>query len=182
LLPVRNWLIGIVVVLLVAMFSWVGVESTFAWTNTRDFCISCHEMESTVYEEFKGTIHDVNAAGVTATCADCHVPKIVFGKFFAKLRASKDVYHHLLGTIDTPEKFEARRLHMAERVWDYMRETDSRECRNCHVFGSMDLDSQVGRAARKHVTMRDPVIDNRATCIDCHKGVAHELPMDYEGD
>ncbi len=173
-----RYLMMFIGVLLVLVIAWIGVESTFAWTNTDEFCISCHEMEVTVYEEFLGTIHDINVAGVTATCADCHVPKPVFRKMIAKVKASKDLIHHFLGTIDTLEKFEARRLHMAEKVWDYMRETDSRECRDCHIFDAMDLDGQDGRAARKHVTMRDPVTGG--TCIDCHKGVAHELPMDYE--
>lgn len=43
--------------------------------------------------------------------AQTFVPKMI-----AKIRASKDVYHNILGTIDTPEKFNARRLHMAESV------------------------------------------------------------------
>ncbi len=171
-----RYLTMIIGVLLVVVISWAGIESTFDWTNTTEFCISCHEMEVTVYEEFLGSIHDVNVAGVRTSCADCHVPKPVFRKMIAKIKASKDLLHHFLGTVDTPEKFEANRLHMAEKVWDYMKATDSRECRNCHVFDAMDLAGQNGRAARKHEEMHE----TGETCIDCHKGEAHELPMDYE--
>ncbi|MFZ2509428.1 MAG: NapC/NirT family cytochrome c [Steroidobacteraceae bacterium] len=151
---------------------------TLAWTNTESFCISCHEMEAFVYEEFLDTVHDRNSGGVRATCIDCHVP-VEFGpKLLKKIIASKDVYHHLIGTLDTREKFQARRLHMAETVWSYMKATDSRECRGCHVAEKMDFDAQNGRAARKHEQMAT----SGKTCIDCHKGVAHALPDDYIDD
>ncbi len=65
---------------------------------------------------------------------------------------------------------------MAEAVWAKMKATDSRECRNCHSVESMLLDEQQCRAARKHENMQE----KGKTCIDCHKGVAHELPLDYE--
>jgi len=67
-------------------------------------------------------------------------------------------------------------LTMAKRVWEKMKDTDSRECRRCHVVDSMALDEQQGRAARKHESMKE----SGKTCIDCHKGVAHELPQDYD--
>ncbi|MDP6407512.1 MAG: NapC/NirT family cytochrome c, partial [Alphaproteobacteria bacterium] len=31
---------------------------------------------------------------------------------------------------------------MAEHVWDSMRASDSRECRNCHSFEAMDFHKQ----------------------------------------
>jgi nitrate/TMAO reductase-like tetraheme cytochrome c subunit len=81
-----------------------------------------------------------------------------------------------VGTIDTKEKYDEHRLSMAERVWEKMEATDSRECRRCHVVDSMAFDEQQGRAARKHESMKE----SGKTCIKCHKGVAHELPPDYE--
>ena len=83
--------------------------------------------------------------------------------------------HHLLGTVDTREKFRVRRLHMAQAVWTLLKATDSRECRACHEAGKMDLEAQDGRAARKHEQMAI----NGKTCIDCHKGIAHSLPDEY---
>ncbi|MBI3918064.1 MAG: NapC/NirT family cytochrome c [Betaproteobacteria bacterium] len=38
----------------------------------------------------------------------------------------------MIGTIDTPEKFEKERKMMAENVWKEMKASDSHECRNCH--------------------------------------------------
>ncbi len=177
--PLVRWRLPslLVGVLLIAsgILVWSAFSATLAWTNTEQFCISCHEMRSNMYEEFLDTIHDRNSAGVRATCVDCHVP-VAFGpKLAKKIRASKDVYHHLLGTLDNREKFRARRLQMAEAVWTYMKATDSRECRECHVAAKMELETQNGRAARKHEQM----VTSGKTCIDCHKGIAHDLPDDY---
>lgn len=152
-----------------------GVNGFFAYTNRMDFCISCHSMQGN-YEEYKETVHFKNASGVQAECADCHVPKEFFPKVAAKIYAVKDIYHEIIGTVDTPEKFEAHRWDMATRVWARMKATDSRECRSCHDFDDMDLSAQ-GRSARsKH--SRAPM--QGKTCIDCHKGIAHIQPDEPE--
>ena len=151
---------------------WGGFNTAMEATNTMAFCISCHEMRDTVYQEYKESVHYKNPSGVQATCSDCHVPKPWIYKFVRKIKATNELYHKALGTIDTPEKFEARRLYLAERVWESMRATDSRECRNCHNFDSMDLDEQDKYASKRHKR----ALDKGETCIDCHDGIAHELP------
>ncbi|VAW61906.1 Cytochrome c-type protein NapC [hydrothermal vent metagenome] len=163
--------------IITGIFSVVFFESTLAQTNTEKFCISCHEMQ-TNFSEYEDTPHDKNRTGVVATCPDCHVPKPFAAKILAKLYAVKDLYHHFAGTIDTEEKYETHRLTMAKRVWKYMEDTDSRECRSCHDVVSMDLSEQEGRAARKHKNLEQ----TGKTCIDCHKGIAHSLPDDYNED
>lgn len=140
-------------------------------TNEMEFCTSCHSMQI-VLEEFKETAHYSNPSGVRATCADCHVPQEFGPKMVAKVIAIKDVYHEILGTIDTPEKFEAHRWDMASRVWDKMKATNSRECHACHDFSSMDLTAQTRSARNRHARAED----EGQTCIDCHKGVAHKEP------
>jgi cytochrome c-type protein NapC len=146
-----------------------------AYTNEMEFCTSCHSMKINL-EEYKETLHYKNASGVQATCADCHVPKPFFPKMVAKIIAAKDVYHEIMGTIDTREKYEAHRWDMANRVWEKMRASNSRECRSCHEFGNMDLSEQ-GRSARK----RHPrAMDAGDACIDCHAGIAHEEPDEPE--
>lgn len=148
-----------------------AVDTVSSYTNRTEFCISCHTMQGN-YEEYKETVHFKNASGVQAKCADCHVPKQFTAKMSAKLFAVKDVYHQLVGTVDTPEKFEEHRWNMASRVWARMKETDSRECRSCHDFSNMDLSAQGRSARKKHA--RAPM--KGKTCIDCHKGIAHLLP------
>lgn len=54
---------------------------------------------------------------------------------------------------------------------------DSLECRNYHSSMAMDLSKQTARAADIHTRY---LLSNKATCIDCHKGIAHELP-DMQG-
>ena len=144
-------------------------------TNTTEFCTGCHTMQINL-EELKETAHYSNNSGVHAGCADCHVPKEFFPKMVAKVMAAKDVWHEILGTIDTPEKYEAYRWDMATSVWAKMKATDSRECRSCHNFENMDLSSQSRSARNRHG--RAP--DEGKTCIDCHKGVAHEEPDEPE--
>lgn len=149
---------------------WGGFNTAMEATNTMEFCISCHEMEDNVYTEYKPTIHHSNRSGVRATCSDCHVPKPWIHKMVRKIQASNEVLHKILGTIDTPEKFDKKRLKLAKHVWKGMKETDSRECRNCHNFESMNPVFQKPRARNQHLN----AFKTGQTCIDCHKGIAHK--------
>ena len=124
-IPLGGYLAAVFGVLL-----WGGFSTALELTNTESFCISCHEMRDTVYQEYRNSPHFKTTSGVIASCPDCHVPKPLLPKLLAKVKASADVYHTLVGSIDTPEKFNARRQLMAERVWAIMKATDSRECRN----------------------------------------------------
>jgi cytochrome c-type protein NapC len=133
-------------------------------------------MKDNVYAEFKGTIHDTNRTGVRATCPDCHVPKAFHHKIARKIEATfKELPNHLLGKIDTKEKFAAHRPEMAESVWASMRATDSRECRNCHKLDHMDFGKQDKSAKKKHSATLEK---QDKTCIDCHQGIAHTLPAE----
>ncbi len=157
---------------------WGGFNTAMEMTNTEEFCISCHEMKDNVYAEYQQTEHYTNSSGVRATCPDCHVPKPWLHKVVRKIKASNELVHKALGTIDTPEKFDAKRLQMAQAVWKTMKESDSRECRNCHEFNSMDFTLQATRASKNH----QKGLDKDMTCIDCHKGIAHDLPRGaYDG-
>ena len=168
--------IGVVLLFAAGIVSWAGFNFALDETNTEAFCISCHEMKSTTYEEYRTSTHALSRSGMRATCPDCHVAKPFLPKMVAKVRASKDLFHSILGTINTTEKFEARRLQMAEAVWTRMKETDSRECRNCHDNLSFDFAKQSRRAVAQH----EEGIAEGKTCIDCHKGIAHLLPAEYE--
>lgn len=150
---------------------------TMAVTNTEEFCISCHEMENFVFSEYKETNHYSNRTGVRATCPDCHVPKDFTHKMVRKIKSTNEIVHKLLGTINTQEKYEAKRLELAQRVWDDMEASDSRECRNCHNYTYMDLDKQDEESSMIHTEG----LDSGVTCIECHKGIAHKLPEGYEG-
>ena len=177
-IPRSRWLFGIplgaLLFFVAGIIFWGGFNWSMELSNTEKFCISCHEMREFVFQEYQRSAHYANASGVRAICTDCHVPKEWIHKVVRKIKATNEVYHKVLGSIDTREKFEAKRKHLAERVWENMRATDSRECRNCHSLESMDLALQDKSARKKHDAER--WAERGETCIDCHQGVAHELP------
>jgi len=151
---------------------WGGFHWALELTNTESFCISCHEMKENVFKEYRTTVHYSNKSGVRASCPDCHVPKEWGYKIMRKIQASNELYHHVLGSVSTPEKFGAKRLQLASNEWRRMKTTDSRECRNCHKFDFMDYSLQEPRASRIH----QEALTGGKTCIDCHRGIAHTLP------
>ena len=155
------------------VFFWGGFNTVLEATNTEQFCVGCHEMKSNVFEELKTTVHYTNRSGVRATCPDCHVPHNWTDKIARKMQASKEVWGHLFGTIDTRDKFLGLRRTLAEHEWERMKANDSLECRNCHSADSMDITRQGQRAAEAHQRF---LFTGENTCIDCHKGIAHQLP------
>ena len=155
---------------------WGGFNTAMEMTNTLEFCTTCHEMRDTVYKEYKETIHYSNRSGVRAICSDCHVPKDWVHKMIRKSKASFEVWGKITGSIDTPEKFEAKRFELAGHEWARMKESNSRECRNCHNFDAMSAELQKQTPYKKHMKAKE----EGKTCIDCHKGIAHQLPKEYE--
>lgn len=152
---------------------WGGFNTALEVTNTEKFCIGCHEMRDNVFVELQPTVHYSNASGVRATCPDCHVPHDWTSKIARKMAASKEVYGMIFGTINTREKFEAKRLELAQHEWARFEANDSLECRNCHSAESMDISLQSKRASEAHERF---LLTGEKTCISCHKGIAHQLP------
>ncbi|MBT3237273.1 MAG: Denitrification system component NirT [Rhodospirillaceae bacterium] len=157
---------------------WGGFNTFMEYTNTLEFCVSCHEMDQMVYQEYKKTVHYKNRTGVRVVCSDCHVPKEWGPKLIRKIKASRELWHKMLGTIDTPEKFEAKRLELAQNVWASMEASDSHECRNCHTYHAMDFKKQSRRGREK----MQKAMEKGKTCIECHKGIAHKLPKGMEDE
>ena len=125
-----------------------------------------------VYQEYRNTIHYSNRTGVRATCPDCHVPKEWTHKIIRKIQASNELWHTLLGTIDTPEKFNAKRLQLAQNEWARMK---------AHRLARMPQLPQLRvlrlrRAGPPLGAQHQDGFSEGKTCIDCHKGIAHQLP------
>ncbi|GAB1667738.1 NapC/NirT family cytochrome c [Mannheimia haemolytica] len=174
-----NWLrspskmaIGAVILIsaLGGIFAWSGFNAGLAYTNTEEFCSDCHMND--VVPEYRASAHYSNRSGVKAICSDCHVPHEFFPKWQRKIIAAKEVYAHFTGKVDTKEKFEAHRGEMAMREWERMKANGSQECRNCHNFDDMDFTQQKTIAQQMHALAQE----QGKTCIDCHKGIAHNLP------
>jgi len=159
--------VSIVVLLLTA--------TTLVYTSTEEFCsTTCHEMTTNVAMEYKGTVHDKNRTGVRATCPDCHIPHSQIPLYIRKMGAVNDLWGHFIShSIDTREKFEAKRQRLAERVWIYMKENDSRECRGCHNAAKMDPERQSEKAQARHARAKK----EKLTCVECHFAIAHNEPQ-----
>jgi trimethylamine-N-oxide reductase (cytochrome c), cytochrome c-type subunit TorC len=158
---------------------WGGFNTALEITNTEKFCIGCHEMKDNVYKELQTTVHWSNNAGVRATCPDCHVPHNWTDKIARKMQASKEVFGAIFGTIDTREKFLAKRGELAQHEWKRFASNGSLECKNCHQYESMKWEemSPLAQSQMKQAAEKDQ------SCLDCHKGIAHSLPdnMDTSG-
>ena len=133
-------------------------------------------MEQNVFREYRQSTHYLNRTGVRATCPDCHVPREWTHKVLRKIRASNELYHWIRGSIDTREKFQAKRYELANHVWGNMRTTDSRECRNCHGNEFMAREDQPLMAKKTH----EVGIAWGNTCIECHQGITHDLPDEFD--
>ena len=164
-------IISIGVIFVVGIVAAGAFTTTLEVTNTTEFCTSCHSMQW-VEAEWKESVHYSNLQGIRAQCSDCHVPQQFNLKLHAKLMAAKDVWHEILGTIDSKEKFEAHRWRMANKVWDRLDSSYSMTCLSCHQFQAMDLAEQDKTAKRKHKRAHA----EGKNCISCHTGVAHKKP------
>jgi cytochrome c-type protein NapC len=155
--------------LLLGSVATVGFQYVLHATSTNAFCSGCHANDAA--KEWRESVHHNNRAGFVAGCSDCHLPREFVPKMVRKTKAVREVWGHLTGIIDTPEKYEAHRLAMAESEWSRMRGDGARECRNCHYPESMANGDKTYVAG-----MHKSALAGGQVCIDCHKGVAHRAP------
>ncbi|MEH6651126.1 MAG: NapC/NirT family cytochrome c [Motiliproteus sp.] len=171
---------SIVLSFLAGLVFWGGFNWSLEFTNTEAFCISCHEMGDNVYPEYQQSIHFINPSGVRATCPDCHVPKQWTAKLLRKIGAVNELYHKVAGTIDTREKFLAKRLELARTVWKTMRANNSQACRNCHAIMAMSsTPPSTATTSEDALHPHQKAIGQVMACIDCHLGIAHRLPESF---
>lgn len=151
---------------------FTGSAVMISATGTVEFCRTCHVMQ-TAYEEYKVSQHAGNRTGVIATCADCHLPHDYPEKLFVKASRITEVWGLLTGVIDTSEKYEQQRLAMAQAVWEEFEGNQSAPCRGCHVLDKMLPSHQSEHATKAHKRAKQ----NQTTCVVCHQGIAHKLPV-----
>jgi cytochrome c-type protein NapC len=156
--------------LVCGVIATVGFNYVIHATSTNAFCSTCHASDATL--EWQASAHYKNRAGVVVGCSDCHMPREFIPKMVRKSQAVREVWGYLTGVINTPDKYEAHRLAMAEIEWKRMRADGARECRNCHDPGAMAGSGRVNVAQ-----IHQSALAGRQVCIDCHKGVAHRAPQ-----
>ncbi|MBT4492241.1 MAG: cytochrome C [Gammaproteobacteria bacterium] len=173
--PVRWWMLGIpaggFIMLVVGAIGLGTTNFIVHATSSTQFCFSCHSHEVNIRAEYEESSHFNNPSGMRVACSDCHLPKDNWFELMAtKIIVSADIVPELMGKVDTPEKWEAHRAEMAEKVWAEYRANDSRYCRTCHQVEAMEGQSAIA------VKLHQSLGENGKTCIDCHKGMAHALP------
>ena len=176
--PSARWSVFALVVtgLVIGAIGVIGTQVAVHLTGTDEFCgTTCHSHEKFVYPEHQQSAHYSNRTGVRAMCVDCHVPHDYPRKLWYKARVGiRDAWAEMRGTISTQEKFDHERWRLANEVWDEMRENNSENCRSCHDPNAMDSQKQSEVAVKQHKKFAS----GKATCIDCHTGVAHKEPVE----
>lgn len=177
--PIKSkWLLGIpiggLIAFVVGIIAVGAFNQAMHFTNVNQFCYGCHIGMDTIVEEYEQSVHFNNNKGIQASCSDCHVPKEFLPKMLVKIKATKDIYHMLAGTI-TLDNFEEKRNELAETVWQSMQARNSQECKTCHDPDQWNLSLQPLRAQIKH--NQDNWLKESESCIDCHQGIAHNRPV-----
>jgi len=174
--PSARWSLFTLVVagIVVGGVGVIGTQVAVHLTGTDEFCgTACHSHAQFVFPEHKQSAHWANRTGVRAMCVDCHLPHSYPEKLFVKAKVGiTDMLAEMRGTIATKEKFEQERWRLANIVWDEMKEDNSSHCRSCHDPAAWDPAKQSDDAKKAHKKFTA----GKATCIECHTGVAHKEP------
>ena len=173
--PSARWSVFALVVigLLIGAGGTIGTQVMVAVTGSNEFCGgACHSMQW-VAQEYKQSVHYANPTGIRAGCHDCHIPDHYPGLLWYKAKAGvHDAIEEMRGVISTEDKFKKERLRLAQFVWTEFKENNSANCQHCHQF-SPEVVAKQQEFVRP---MHQQFLANTATCIDCHKGIAHTAP------
>jgi nitrate/TMAO reductase-like tetraheme cytochrome c subunit len=173
--PSARWSVLTLVILglLIGAGATIGTQVMVAATGTNEFCGgACHSMQW-VAQEYKQSPHYANRTGVRAGCHDCHIPDHYPALLWYKAKAGiHDAIAEARGVISTEEKFKKERLRLAKSVWAEYKENNSANCQHCHAFSAEIVAKQKPFVQPMH----QQFLAKTATCIDCHKGIAHTAP------
>jgi cytochrome c-type protein NapC len=176
---IENWN-KVIIVAAVSVVIGIGLAASYAsvidYTSSLNFCAhTCHEMEATVYQEYTHSKHFKNEYGVVVACPQCHVPQNHWALTFGhKLFAAFEIKDHFVERLYEVKNFTPKRLELAKQVWKGFAETNARECKACHQYKNMLLDEQRSSIRAQHTD----AMKTDENCLDCHKGVVHEKPVD----
>jgi len=167
----------IVVGVIVGIVGYFATQQTLHATSSDAFCMTCHRDHS-LKAEVLASAHGGGSAGITVQCQDCHLPHGPFDYLLKKIIVSKDIYGFL--TIDgfmDQKWLDDNRQEQADKALAHFRSNDSANCRHCHTRiyeNQPDTMKRMAKMMHKNNFKKGP--DNRKTCVDCHKGVAHFYP------
>jgi len=164
----RNWMFLILgLCLLTPMLvigSWILTQSTLESTAGVEFCSTCHTMKPFA-AAYAADIHGgANPKGLTAACADCHLPHTGQTDYIvAKAKTGVvDVWGEFLSLFREPD-WTANLEHRGTFVYDS-------GCLTCHTHLAEAPDQQPA-AAFGHQTYF--ASEGRMQCVTCHMHVGH---------
>jgi len=173
--PSARWSLLTLVLLgiVIGVVATVGTQVMVAATGTNAFCGgACHSMQW-VAAEYRQSPHFSNRTGVRASCHDCHIPDRYPELLWYKAKAGiHDAIQEARGVISTEDKFKKERIRLAKSVWAEFKANDSANCQHCHTINAETIAKQKDFVKPMH----EQFLAKTATCIDCHKGVAHSAP------
>ncbi|MDP4031460.1 MAG: NapC/NirT family cytochrome c [Pseudorhodobacter sp.] len=183
-MSVLKWVggtVGIAALAGLALGVVVGVpvlDNVDRYFSSNDFCAkACHVMADTVAAEFETSTHGTSRFGVIPKCSDCHVSENLTGAMIDHALGVKDLYANVILGINTAEKFETIRTEAANTARMKFYNSDSANCRSCHVMAEIKPEKKRGQV--QHVE----AIDKGITCIVCHYDLVHKsVPLSAEFD
>lgn len=114
----------------IAVFAGILISvlsaKTLAYTDSPDFCSSCHIMDD-VYDSMMASTH----AGLS--CSDCHLPQDnIFNKYTFKVKSGlSHVYYNTIGTSKIPDVLHANTA---------SQEAIDSNCISCHEQTVLNVD------------------------------------------
>jgi nitrate/TMAO reductase-like tetraheme cytochrome c subunit len=160
-------LIGIVVGVVLSL----GAEQMDHYTNTDEFCTSCHLTGEYIAksETFLTSTHRTRSGGVLPGCADCHIPKgLVPATWTHVIKGIQDLYGQVRYDYEDPAVWQERRAELAYGVRDWLTANDSATCRTCHK--EEFIKPKRTRGQKQHAAARE----DGTTCIACHYNLVHD--------
>jgi nitrate/TMAO reductase-like tetraheme cytochrome c subunit len=100
---------------------------------------------NTPFQEYTQSVHYSNPFGIRASCGNCHVPPAFLPGLCGTSRRPPRSGVTMRGELDTPAKYEAHRLQLAQKIWTELKANDSAECRSCHTPAAMAFAQQPRR-------------------------------------
>lgn len=173
--PSPTWsVLSLLIVGVVAGGGGVILAQVVATQSESDaFCGgACHSMQRITQEYAKGA-HYANRAGMRVACHECHIPHDYPAALWYKAKAgARDTIAEMRGVIATAEQLHREHSRLANAVWAEYRETNSANCRHCHLF----TPEIVARQTPAAMTMHQKILAKESTCIECHQGLDHAAP------
>lgn len=166
---VGAWVFAIVLITVVSL-GVAAMDFTDYIFSHNTFCGNvCHVMESTVYQELQKSKHWNTPTGVRPTCAHCHVSGRLTYAMMQHVVGTGELFVALTNDFRMPGSFEKFRPAAADRARFQFFESDSTNCRGCHVMEAIKPSRIRGQNAHD-----DAMRDGTTNCIVCHYNLVHK--------